>query len=178
MIKLEKIQKFIDKGALWLASVIIYIGLSFCLILLWTYLGDRGVIEFKVGETERAAVEALLLGLIIIMAGVAIKLIVGIRRDSELIETKEFLLKYSRVVIKLASYAGVIVALNFVLNEKDSIVQLVMLICILAFVIREIVWGIKGIWKRFNKAVDESQNKVTLMIAFFGTLISLLAIFK
>ncbi|MBC1235213.1 hypothetical protein [Listeria booriae] len=178
MTKIEKIQKFIDKGASWFASCIIYIGISFCLILLWIYLGDRRIIVFNIGETERNAVEALLLGLMIIMTGVAMKLIVGIRRDSGLIETKEFLLKYSRLVIKLISYVGVMVVLNFVLNEKDSVVQVVMLMCIIAFVIREIVWGIKGIWKRFNKAVDESQNKVTLMIAFFGTLISLLAIFK
>ncbi|MBC1247335.1 hypothetical protein [Listeria booriae] len=161
----------LDKIQLGVASGVVYFGVSMFLMTVITYLGDKGYIELVVGKEEHMMLILFIISLFIIMFGVILK--IAIHTDVTMS------VKYTRLSMKLAFYIILLTIINYLIGLTEyKDVDYWLLGIMLACFSRELFLYMNYGWRKLNASVKDGKDKMAILIAIFGTIISLVAIFK
>lgn len=150
-----------------------YLGVGLCLFVALVYLNDKEYIKTVViGDDEHILVFMVIVSLFIVMFGLSLKMAVHVNARN--------ILTYTCLLIKMGYYILLLFTMYRIIgtNDFEKGMEIFAGVLVMGCLAREIVYYTKLGWRKLNLSIQYSKDRVAILVAIFGTIISLIIAFK
>ncbi|PNP92550.1 hypothetical protein BMT55_08250 [Listeria newyorkensis] len=157
--------------AQFLIKAIIYLTIAYLLLIPLAYLLDNTKILTDIKSDTLETIDIMIAFIFLLAVAVIILKIIP-----SYISTKE----RAFLSLRILGYSIFFYCLSSIVHSGGDFdnINAWMLLFMVIFVLREFKNFIALAWNKFSDSVKESNEKLPILITFFGTLISLIALFK